>query len=552
MDKLDKLDKLDKHYNILFNNNLNCDSWNKRISCEQCESISSPSDTKKEVVTLKPFTNKVFIFSYEDNAPLVANKDYMFSLYVKVDVEDDSYSYVAIPSQPNPNFDDEYYLNQNLEIEEDIDNSTIITSTTNMSIFSNAKNTKTKNSKKMPAFSLFKGRYFNEKNIITEFKTVDEKSKWVNLKWNFKIPNEKLNEKNSQRISFYIKHASNFIISMWKPELFCLSGIYDPETYKNFDFFKMSINLFNDYKNTCVNIFTENKTNITGFFISTSYICSVYNRQLSKQKTIYAQVFPDSIIVPIVLIGFDKVLNIAVYHMIENKKNNINNFFMLDKNNTISKTMLVCTINRQYSTSKHQITPGFVVSSLNNSDINDSLFETTFESCNSFIGQPVLNPSGELTGMITKFLHQYALCINTIGIEKIISRILKAYEKNKQFIPLQMTGAFLGIKFHYCGALEKSNAKIQGRDAIIIDNIHVGSPAYKSDLKEGDIIFNFGKNNTPVNMNLTFFDYIYTKKPDATIYFEYSKNYSIEHRLPIEIKLDSRRSYDDKSIMDYV
>ncbi len=74
-----------------------------------------------------------------------------------------------------------------------------------------------------------------------------------------------------------------------------------------------------------------------------------------------------------------------------------------------------------------------------------------------------------------------------------------------------MTGAFLGIKFHYCGALEKSNSKIQGRDAIIIDNIHVGSPAYKSDLKEGDIIFNFGKNNTPVNMNLSFFDYIYTK-----------------------------------------
>lgn len=548
---MDKLDKLDKHYNILFNNNLNCDSWNKRISCEQCEPISSPSDTKKEVVTLKPFSNKVFIFSYEDNAPLVANKEYMFSLYVKVDVEDDSYSYVAIPCQPNPNFTEDYYLNQNLEIEEDIDNSTIITSSTSMSTLSVSNYLKKKNGKKMPALSLFKGRYFNEKNIITDFKTVNEKGTWVNLKWNFKISKEKLNDNNSQRISFYIKHASDFIISLWKPELFCLSGIYDLDTYKNFDFFKMSINLFNDYKNTCVNIYTGTKTNLTGFFISTKYICSVYNEELSKQKIIYAQVFPDAIIVPIVLIGMDKVLNIAVYYMMENKKNNINNFFMLDNSITITKTMLICTLNRQYSTSKHQITPGFVVSNLNNSIINDALFQTTFESSNSFVGQPVLNPSGELIGMITTFF-SYAFCLHVSGIQKITSRIIKAYEKNRENIPLQMTGSFLGIKFHYCNNMEKSNAKIEGRDAIVIDNIYADSPAYKSGLKEGDIIFNFSKNNTPVNMNLSFFDYLYTKKPDATIYLEYSKNYSTDHKLPIEIKLESRRNYDDKLILDYV
>ena len=66
--------------NILFNNNLASDSWNKRMSCEQCEPIKSPSDSRHDVVTLKSMSNKIFIFSYEDNAPLVDNKEYLFSI----------------------------------------------------------------------------------------------------------------------------------------------------------------------------------------------------------------------------------------------------------------------------------------------------------------------------------------------------------------------------------------------------------------------------------------------------------------------------------------
>ena len=99
--------------NILFNNNLASDSWNKRMSCEQCEPISSPSGSRNDVITVKSMTNKIFIFSYEDNAPLVNGKEYTFSIFVYVDTSDDTdYSPLIAPSEPNPLYNDEYYLDR--------------------------------------------------------------------------------------------------------------------------------------------------------------------------------------------------------------------------------------------------------------------------------------------------------------------------------------------------------------------------------------------------------------------------------------------------------
>jgi hypothetical protein len=69
------------------------------------------------------------------------------------------------------------------------------------------------------------------------------------------------------------------------------------------------------------------------------------------------------------------------------------------------------------------------------------------------------------------------------------------------------------------------------------------SPAENVGLKEGDIIFNFSKNNTPVLLGPSFFEYIYAKKVDSTICLEYSKNYNIKEKIPIEVRLESRRKY---------
>ena len=532
--------------NILFNNNLASDSWNKRMSCEQCEPISSPSGSRNDVITVKSMTNKIFIFSYEDNAPLVNGKEYTFSIFVYVDTSDDTdYSPLIAPSEPNPLYNDEYYLDRNINLENLADN-TNYTAETSMSTISMTTGLRKKKQKPLQ-MALFKGRYFNEHNILTEFKTPSETEQWIKMTWNFKIKDTKNNSHletvgtaNSQRISFYLKHTENKTISLWKPELYCISGIYDLETYKNFDFFKCSINLFNEYKNTCVNIYSnQTKTPTAGFLISSKYICTIYNKQ--QKEPVYAQLFPTGNIVPINLIGIDTIINISIYEIPENARVQ-SNFFVLEQNNSIQRTLLVCTLNRQYSTCKHQITPGFITSELNNISINDGLFQTTFEQEKTSVGQPVLNPNGELIGMVSQF-SSTALCINVNLMHKICSRIIKAYATNPHNIPLELNGAFLGIKYHLSNAAEKDNLKIQEREGMIIDKIYPMSPAENIGLKEGDIIFNFSKNNTPVLLGPSFFEYIYAKKVDSTICLEYSKNYNTKEKIPIEIRLDSRRKY---------
>ena len=356
--------------NILFNNNLTSDSWNKRMSCEQCEPIKSPSDSKHDVITVKSMTNKIFIFSYEDNAPLVNNKEYQFSIAVYVDNREDvDYSPLIEPAEPNPLYNEEYYLDRNINLE----TSTNITAETLTSAISTVSmTTGLKKKKQKPLqMALFKGRYFNEHNVLTEFKSPSVTEQWTKITWNFKISSDKRSSKghletigtgSSQRISFYIKHSENKTISLWKPELYCTSGIYDPDTYKNFDFFKSSISLFNEYKNTCVNIYSNNtKTPAAGFLINNKYICSVYTKE--HKDPIYAQMFPTGNITPIKLIGIDTMINISLYEIPESARIQ-SNFLVLEPNNTIEKTLLVCTLNRQYSTCKHQITPGFVTSEL--------------------------------------------------------------------------------------------------------------------------------------------------------------------------------------------
>ena len=136
-----------------------------------------------------------------------------------------------------------------------------------------------------------------------------------------------------------------------------------------------------------------------------------------------------------------------------------------------------------------------------------------------------------------------ALCTNVNLMHKICSRIVKAYEANPHNVPLELNGAFLGISYHLCTAAEKDNLKIQEREGLILDKIYPNSPADKIGLKEGDIIFNFSKNNTPVFLGPSFFEYIYAKKVDASVCMEYSKNYNTKERVPIEVRLDSRRQY---------
>lgn len=526
--------------NILFNNSLVSDSWNKRISCEQLLPVNSPVGITDGVVTLRPISSKVFIFSYEDNAPLIKNKDYTFSIYVNVAEENDSYSQLPEPSW-NPDYNDEYYLDQNCY---DLDEKeTINTSSSTVRTVTNIEDTNTK-TKKQVQMALFKGRYFDEKNIITQYNKISEEGKWINLKFNFKITND---SQNTQRISFYIKYTKDKIISLWKPELFCNSGIYDLDHYKNFDFFKMSINLFNEYKNNCVNIFTGIKDkNLTGFFINPSYICTIYDKDLLKQKVIYAQTFPNASIVPLTLIGFDACMNIAIYTI----QIQSSYFFMLQENNEIFKTMLMCTINRQYSTTKHQIKPGFINSTLNQLNINDCFYTATFEKSNTTPGQPIISPDGNLIGMVSLFCNNQCLCINAKVLNKICTKITKAYEKNKEQIPLQLNGSCLGINYHYASLTEKNNLKINDREIIIIDKVHAHMPAYNNGLKEGDIILNFSKNNTPVYLAGSFFEYIYTKKPNTTIILQYCKNYNIEEKLTIEINLGSRQDFNLKE--DYL
>lgn len=535
--------------NILFNNNLASDSWNKRMSCEQCEPIKSPCDSRHDVVTLKSMSNKIFIFSYEDNAPLVDNKEYLFSIFIYVDTNDESeYSPLIEPSEPNPLYNEEYYLDRNINLES-LASNTNVTAESNLSTISITSGLKKKKQKPIQ-MALFKGRYFNEHNILTDFRKVNDTEKWTKISWSFKIKNnndrrsighiETIGTSNSQRVSFYIKNTENKIISLWKPTLYCTSGIYDPERYKSFDFFKCSINLFNEYKNTCVNIYSNQTKNPTaGFLMSSKYICSVYNKD--NKDPIYAQIFPTGNIVPIKLIGIDPMINISIYELPESARIQ-SNFLILEPNNTIEKTLLVCTLNRQYSTCKHQITPGFVTSELNKLSTNDGLFQTTFEKEKTSIGQPVLNPNGELIGMVSEFLNN-ALCINVNLMYKICSRIIRAYEANPNNIPLELNGAFLGIKYHLSNAAEKDNLKIQEREGIIIDKIYPMSPAENVGLKEGDIIFNFSKNNTPILLGPSFFEYIYAKKVDSTICMEYSKNYNTKEKIPIEVRLESRRKY---------
>ena len=534
--------------NILFNNNLASDSWNKRMSCEQCEPIKSPSDSRHDVVTLKSMSNKIFIFSYEDNAPLVDNKEYLFSISIYVDTNDESeYSPLIEPTEPNPLYNEEYYLDRNINLES-LASNTNVTAESNLSTISVTSGLKKKKQKPIQ-MALFKGRYFNEHNILTDFRKVNDTDKWIKISWSFKIKNndkrsighiETIGTSNSQRISFYIKNTENKIISLWKPALYCTSGIYDPEKYKNFDFFKSSINLFNEYKNTCVNIYSNQTKNSTaGFLMSSKYICSIYNKD--HKEPIYAQIFPTGNIVPIKLIGIDPMINISIYELPESARIQ-SNFLVLEPNNTIEKTLLVCTLNRQYSTCKHQITPGFVTSELNKLSINDGLFQTTFEKEKTSVGQPVLNPNGELIGMVSQFSNN-ALCINVNLMHKICSRIIRAYEANPYNVPLELNGAFLGIKYHLSNAAEKDNLKIQEREGFIIDKIYPMSPAENVGLKEGDVIFNFSKNNTPVLLGPSFFEYIYAKKVDTTICLEYSKNYNTKEKIPIEIRLDSRRKY---------
>ena len=542
-----------KSLNILFNNNLSSDSWNKRMSCEQCEPINSPSDSKHDVITVKSMTNKIFIFSYEDNAPLVTNKEYEFTIYINVDTRDESdYSPLMVPSEPNPLYNEEYYLDRNINLES-LASNTNVTADTSMTTISMTTGLKKKKQKSLQ-IALFKGRYFNEHNILTDFKKPNVTEQWTQLTWNFKIKDahDKKNighletigsSTSSQRISFYMKNTENKTISLWKPELYCTSGIYDPETYKNFDFFKCSINLFNEYKNTCINIYSNNtKAPTAGFLINNRYICSIYNAE--QKEPIYAQTFPTGIIVPIKLIGIDPMLNISIYELTDSVRVQ-GNFLILEPNNSIQKTLLVCSINRQYATCKHQITPGFVTNELNYLSINDGLFQTTFEQEKTSVGSPILNPNGELIGMISKFTENgnQAMCINANLMHKICSRVIKAYQSNPNNIPLELNGAFLGISYHVSNPAEKNNLKIQEREGIIIDKIYSNSPAEKIGLKEGDIIFNFSKNNTPIMLGPSFFEYIYTKKVDATICMEYSKNYNTKEKIPIEVRLESRRKY---------
>ncbi len=537
--------------NILFNNNLASDSWNKRMSCEQCEPVNSPSDSRHDVVTLKSMSNKIFIFSYEDNAPLVDNKEYLFSIFIYVDTnEETEYSPLIQSSEPNPLYNEEYYLDRNINLES-LASNTNVTAETNLSTISITSGLKKKKQKPIQ-MALFKGRYFNEHNILTDFRKVNDTDKWTKISWSFKIKNnndrrsighiETIGTSNSQRISFYIKNTENKIISLWKPALYCTSGIYDPERYKSFDFFKSSINLFNEYKNTCVNIYSNQTKNSTaGFLMNSKYICSIYNKDY--KEPIYAQIFPTGNIVPIKLIGIDPMINISIYELPENARIQ-SNYLVLEPNNTIEKTLLVCTLNRQYSTCKHQITPGFVTSELNKLSINDGLFQTTFEQQKTSVGQPVLNPNGELIGMVSEFSNN-ALCINVNLMHKICSRIIRAYETNPHNIPLELNGAFLGIKYHLSNAAEKDNLKIQEREGLIIDKIYPSSPAENVGLKEGDIIFNFSKNNTPVLLGPSFFEYIYAKKVDSNICLEYSKNYNTKEKIPIEVRLESRRKYSN-------
>ena len=122
--------------NILFNNNLASDSWNKRMSCEQCEPIKSPSDSRHDVITLKSMSNKIFIFSYEDNAPLVDNKEYLSSIFVYIDTNDESeYSPLIEPSEPNPLYNEEYYLDRNINLES-LTSNTNVTAESNLSTIS--------------------------------------------------------------------------------------------------------------------------------------------------------------------------------------------------------------------------------------------------------------------------------------------------------------------------------------------------------------------------------------------------------------------------------
>uniref|UniRef100_A0A6C0J7L3 PDZ domain-containing protein n=1 Tax=viral metagenome TaxID=1070528 RepID=A0A6C0J7L3_9ZZZZ len=536
--------------NVLFNNNLTSDIWNKRMSCEQCMPIESPVCTKHDVVTLKSLSNKIFIFSYEDNAPLIQGKEYMFSIYIYVDelANGDGFTYTQMPYS-NDEYNEDFYLNHNVEDDDQhLESIATMTNVTSLTI-DDKENGIGKNEKKSKVkpvkMAIFKGRYFNESNILSSFEKPEYNNRWCKLTWLFTIGESySKREANGQRISLYLKHTENMIISLWKPELFCLSGIYEPDLYKNFDFFNMSINLFNDYKNSCVNIYNGNKNqvNLTGFLINKKYICTVYNKENSL---VYAQIFPSGVITPLTLIGFDKIIGIALYEIPENAKLQTNNtFLILEPNNNITKTMLICTMNRQYSTCKHQVTPGFITNELNNISVNDGMFQTTFENSKNTLGQPVLNPNGELIGMLANFSSNgnVSMCISVNLLNKIFSRIIKAYETNNKNIPLELNGAFMGIKYHYITLQEKVNLMIENRETIVVDNVYKNSPAFNAGIKDGDIIMNFSKNNSPVGF-MSFFEYIYTKKVDSKICFEYCKNYSLDRRIPIELVIDSRRRF---------
>ena len=96
----------------------------------------------------------------------IQNKDYTFSIYINVAPENDSYSVLIEPSW-NPDYNEEYYLDQNCY---DLDEKeTINTSSSTVRTVTDIED-KTKTKNKEVQMALFKGRYFNEKNIITQYR----------------------------------------------------------------------------------------------------------------------------------------------------------------------------------------------------------------------------------------------------------------------------------------------------------------------------------------------------------------------------------------------
>ncbi len=172
---------------------------------------------------------------------------------------------------------------------------------------------------------------------------------------------------------------------------------------------------------------------------------------------------------------------------------------------------------------------------LNEYDSNFQSFIQTDAAINpGNSGGALVNTQGELIGINTAITSQtgsyvgYAFAVPSNNAKKIVEDILEYGGVQK---------AILGIKG---GTLTEKAAKeldIDFKQGVYIDAIVKGSGAYKSDLKQGDIITKIDAKTIKKFTDLV--GYLNSKRPNETLNIQVSRNNEIL-KIPVTLTLDDR------------